>query len=186
MKNQLQVQPIELPALNPDRKAIDTVKLTTAQWLEEKLTTSFDFAGYVIVGKQSLKELREAREELLKQWKRPSDEKIIKALIKLKALTISRNESQEELDVVIEAFTERLREYPEDSVMKVLNESANYLKFFPSWSEIQSELDYYTQHRRSALKAIERKIEDGKRAQVWGDSKSPAQLVRESANKVDL
>jgi len=164
--NQLTVSPTALPPINPDRTAIDTLKHTSASWLEEQLTSDFDFVGYRITGQQTMSELMKVHDEISDMCPKMSEADIAKELIKLKTLTIPRKESQGEYDMTLEAYTEQLKDYPADAVIDVLRSAPGRNKFFPSWFELKEMLDFKSSHRLAALKAIEEKIDARRSAEL--------------------
>ena len=156
--NQLTVSPTALPPVNPDRTVIDTLRHSSVSWLEEQLTSDWDFVGYSITGKQTMDELMKAHKEISNLCPMIEETEVARELIKLKTLTIPRNESGGEYDMTLEAYTEQLKGYPADAVLEVLKAAPGKNKFFPAWYELKEELDYKSSHRLAALKAIEEKI----------------------------
>ncbi len=115
-------------------------------------------------------ELITAKEAINEFCQPATDEEMLKSLIKLKALTINRNASEGDNNFIIEAYIEKLKEYPRDAVLEVLNEASNENKFFPAWSELKKELDWKSSRRREAIATIERKINAKRYAEIKGTS----------------
>ena len=87
------------------------------------------------------------------------DNEIAKGLLKLRALTSHRNEGAD-IDIVLEAYVEKLKDYPRDAVLESLSKMSDQSKWFPSWIEIKNDVEFRCQHRVEMLKAIERKRDD--------------------------
>ena len=162
-----------------------TPGLSSVPWLEEKLTRDYEHSGWVINGQQTMKELNRAYDQIEAQCKPLEDLEIIKALIKLKTLTASRAASNEDYDITLESYTEQLRQYPADSVVAVLGQIAGQSKWFPAWYELKKELAYLSAPRLNALKAIERKILNGRITEIRQGTKGTPKLVCTTPNKAN-
>ena len=138
--------------------------LTAGLQVEERLSTDFDFQGYIITSHVGDDELAEAHKALSATMMPASDNQIAKALLKLRAS--HRNEGGD-IDIILEAYVEKLREYPRDAVLESLGKMSDQSKWFPSWAEIKDDVEFRCQHRVQMLAAIERKRdEQGRRAIV--------------------
>ena len=103
-------------------------------------------------------ELNQAKEEIESSLIPASDKELAKGLTKLSVLTKSRNQGVGDLEVKIETYLEKLKEYPRDVVLEVLRMAPGRYKFFPSWAELMEELDWRSGYAKEAVAAIEGKI----------------------------
>jgi hypothetical protein len=83
---------------------------------------------------------------------------VIEGLIKLRALTAHRNEENANLELISEAYIDKLMQYPADAVIQALNEAPDRDKWFPAWHDLKVRLDYLTTDRRLMVNAIDREI----------------------------
>ena len=127
--------------------------------IEEKLTSDFDFKGYIITNDMTESQIEHAYRLLINALQPADDRTIAKELLKLRAITSHRNDGGD-IDIIIETFVEKLRDYPSDSVLKGLKRIGDKSKWFPSWSEIKDEVDYQSRHRRALMSALERKRDE--------------------------
>ena len=111
--------------------------LTAGLQVEERLSTDFDFQGYIITSHVGDDELAEAHKALSATMMPASDNQIAKALLKLRALTSHRNEGAD-IDIIL----------------------------FPSWAEIKDDVEFRCQHRVQMLAAIERKRDEQERRAI--------------------
>ncbi len=81
------------------------------------------------------------------------------ALGKLKAITISRNVTDEDLTVQIAAMAEELCPYPLDAVLDSCRAWARSEKFFPTWAELRVLCEERVLFRRALARALRSYIE---------------------------
>jgi len=66
-----------------------------------------------------------------------------------------RGGDDEAADLQLEAYVAKLRRYPADIALAVLNRWPDTERFWPTWSEIKARLDRLTWRRRQMLEALE-------------------------------
>ena len=147
--------------LSVDRQAVSSLPPPLASCLEEKLGPRYDLERYAIKGADqlTLETLNEGRAVILEMSKPASDDMILQGLLKVRSLTASRGIGDADLDMTLEAFAEKLKEYPADATIQALNEAPDRSKWFPTWYELKDHIHYLSQHRRLILEAIDREIE---------------------------
>ena len=152
MTNQLTTQPEQTKLKTQSAKRIKI------SFLEEKLSPDFDFQGFKFNRKVTMAELNLAKEEIESSLVPASDKELAKGLTKLSLLTKSRNQGVGDLEVKIETYLEKLKEYPRDVALEVLGMAPGRYKFFPAWAELKEELDWRSGYAKEAVAAIEGKI----------------------------
>lgn len=148
--------------LSRDREAASSLPPALASCLEEQLGPEYDLERYTINDGGliiDLKVLNEGRIAILSLSEPADDDMILQALLKLRSLTASRGIGDADLDMTLEAFAEKLKEYPADATIQALNEAPDRSKWFPTWYDLKTRIHYLSQHRRLILAAIDRKIE---------------------------
>jgi hypothetical protein len=80
----------------------------------------------------------------------------VQAVVRLKALTVSRLTSEEDMAVQIAAMTEELSAYPLDVVRGACQAWTQQDKFFPAWAELRELCESLVLKRRSLLNALRR------------------------------
>jgi|GEM_PF-2017325 len=103
-------------------------------------------------------ELNKALEEIKSSLIPASDKEIAGELLKLRSLTKTRNEGKNDIRIMMESYAEKFREYPRDVALEVLGMAPGRYKFFPSWAELEEELDWRSGYAKEAVAAIEGKI----------------------------
>ena len=146
------------PAAENDRKAANSVAHTSGLEIEERHSKDYDFLGYLITNEVSDKILGQTYEALQASLIPATDNEIAKGLLKLRALTSHKADGQD-IDIILEAYVEQLREYPKDAVLESLNRMAGHVKWFPSWHELKDDIEFRCKHRIGLMKAIERKMD---------------------------
>lgn len=87
---------------------------------------------------------------------RPSPEDVvIQALVKCHLKTVSAKIEGADAELMIEAYTEELREFPADVVDGVLRDWAKTMKWFPALAEIYPELQRRVAYRVRAKSWVE-------------------------------
>ena len=144
---------------------MNSLTLTAGLLVEERQSTEFDFKGYIITNNIGDEKLAEAHQALLQTMAPAEDTEIAKGLLKLRALTSHRNDGGD-IDIILEAYVEKLKDYPRDAVLESLSKMSDQSKWFPSWIEIKEDVEFRCQHRLEMLKAIERKRDDQARRAI--------------------
>lgn len=142
-------------ALTADRTAVNSLTHSAGLKVEEEYTSDFDLKGYQIINTISNDKLEELSEAIKATMAPAEDNDIAQALLKMRALMSHKNDGGD-LDIILEAFVEKLKDYPKDAVLESLTRIPNQYKWFPSWVEIKEDVEFRCQHRRLILKAIER------------------------------
>lgn len=126
-------------------------------WLPRSVTTSMRSVMYLgpdsgrigtilawtLEGHPDRQEAREAL-EMLKSLMVPADPRAVQVeLTKMRALTVSRSETQENQSMALLAFGEQIESegYPIDVVKAACREVINGMKFWPSWHEYKERAD---------------------------------------------
>jgi len=147
--------------LSRDREAANSLPPALASCLEEQLGPEYDLESYTIndADQLTIEALTAGRTAILSLSEPADDDMILQALLKLRSLTASRGIGDADLDMTLEAFAEKLKEYPADATIQALNEAPDRSKWFPTWYDLKTRIHYLSQHRRLILMAIDRKIE---------------------------
>ncbi len=77
-------------------------------------------------------------------------------LAELRALTAHRAKDGVDMDMVADAFTRRLTEFPPDVVTAAVNAWADREEFWPSWAELKAECDKRMRGRSQVREALRR------------------------------
>jgi hypothetical protein len=149
---------VELRNLSLDKDARSSLKPALGSCLEPHHNPEWDTIRFDITGQVKKADLIEARQVILDHWPVPDRQLIAQAMLKLRALTASRNTGDLDLDLTLEAYAEKLAEYPADAVVQALNEAPDRSTWFPAWHELKVRLDYLTENRRLILNAIDREL----------------------------
>lgn len=103
--------------------------------------------------------LEEARAEILEQQWPAEPSEIAMWLTRLDALTARQGKTEIDLELMIQAYIDKLSAYPADAIEAALDNLADKSKWFPAWAEIQEELDWLTRRRRFIVAELDRKID---------------------------
>ena len=141
-------------ATQTDKAVAISLTLSAGLKIEEQLTSDFDFRGYIITNDVSDKKLNETYDAIQSTMMPAEDSVIARALAQLMALTAGK---AKDIDLTLESYVQKLRQYPKDAVIESLNKLADQYKWFPSWSEIKDDVEFRCRHRIELLRAIERK-----------------------------
>jgi len=161
-------------ARTADRTAVTSLTLLAGLKVEENYTHDFDLKGYQIINTISNDKLEELGQEIKATMAPAEDNDIAQALLKMRALMSHKNDGGD-LDIILEAFVEKLKEYPKDAVLESLTRIPDQTKWFPSWIEIKDDVEFRCQHRMLMLQAIERKqYEQANRAIIREVKQLPA------------
>lgn len=122
------------------------------------MSNDFELLGLKVSGDPSMDQLKTARVEVEELMQPADDQELMVGLVKLKSLTASRNMTDQELDMQIEAMVAKLKEYPRDAALKALERIADDVEWFPSWKQIKDWCLFYSRRRKLAQGAIEAAI----------------------------
>lgn len=93
--------------------------------------------------------------ELLNRLCQPADIKlVVRKLAELKAMTISRQRDDMDMELVGAAYGQRLAQYPADVVNAACDRWANREEFWPSWAELKGECDKLMRGRAKIREAF--------------------------------
>ena len=102
-------------------------------------------------------ELRRAR-ELIAPLVRGCDKRTaLIELTRLKMTTVSKAESQEDLNMRLAVYAEELTAYPTDCVVQACRKWTRMEKFFPAWAELKEILDRLARKRLALWRAVAEK-----------------------------
>jgi len=79
-------------------------------------------------------------------------------LAKLKARTVSRQQDQEELSLMLRVYADDLAEWPADVVKEVLRTQPKVSKFWPTWYELEERLKLKAWKRLKKRDALRRAV----------------------------
>lgn len=84
------------------------------------------------------------------------DEMIFAALAECAALCCRKSDGDEMNDAAVRAYMARLRSVPADCALTALREWPNRHKFFPTWHELQSEINKLARYRLVLQVAVQK------------------------------
>ena len=159
-------------ALAADRHAAKVLsKPLNGFWLDAvypAISGTFRISHYRIEGNPTLEAVRERHSQLSKLMAPASDQELLMELNRLWALTSHKTKSAPELDITLEAYTEKLQSYPRDAVVEALREAPENSQWWPAWKELKTEIEKKCHRRVLALDALERKIDGFEGNEVGG------------------
>ena len=141
-----------------DKEAKTCLPSQLASCLEPQFNSEWDTIRYDITAPVDVEVLKHGRSKILELCEAPERPMVIEGLIKLRALTAHRNEENANLELISEAYIDKLMQYPADAVIQALNEAPDRDKWFPAWHDLKVRLDYLTTDRRLMVNAIDREI----------------------------
>lgn len=103
-------------------------------------------------------ELSEAHRSLSLALLPADDTTLVKHLVRLRVSTASRQVSDLDQDLVLEAYAETLAEYPADVVASAMKRAPKLFKFWPTVSELVEMCEWRSRKRRLMLHAIEQEL----------------------------
>jgi hypothetical protein len=77
----------------------------------------------------------------------PDNKTLIAELTTLKLLTVSRNNSDDEMELVLRAYARELGRYPRDIVLAVIHKRARTEKWWPALAELLNAIEELTADR---------------------------------------
>jgi hypothetical protein len=128
--------------------------------LTKKLNSDYMIVGYDLCDDVSQADLREGI-ALIDASLAPCPASYLAQLLSQLFVTCARRKEDEQLqlDLVIEVYGSRLMDYPADIVEEVLLKWPDENKWFPTWHELKSEIDW--RNKRARLKeTLEKKLND--------------------------
>lgn len=111
-------------------------------------------AGYELVAPLPAGELAEAIGTIEAALIPAPAKQIVAELTRLRQLTISRDRSTVDLELLLAAYADELRQYPGDAVTVVLREWPRSHRFWPSLAELVELLEPIVRPRRELLNAL--------------------------------
>lgn len=93
--------------------------------------------------------------------------RILAELTRLRALTVSRDQSTTDLELIAAAYTDELAQYPVDAVVSVLRDWPRAHRFWPSFAELNEQLERIVTPRRELLRALRRGYQPPETSPDW-------------------
>lgn len=94
-------------------------------------------------------------------------QKVLAELTRLRALTVSRDQSTTDLELIAAAYTDELKKYPLDAVVEVLRDWPRSHRFWPSMAELVEPLDRLVGPRRALREALRRGYREPEVSPDW-------------------
>jgi hypothetical protein len=113
-----------------------------------------EFRGYQLMRPLSEEERAQCRVVLDLANASAEPIEILKLLTRLKHMTISAAQDEQDIAAQMVCYAEELSKYPADIVRHVLQTQPNQSKFWPAWSEISSRIVTLDRERRLKRKAL--------------------------------
>ena len=151
-----------------DKEAKTCLPSRLASCLEPQFNSEWDTIRYDLTATIDVEVLKHGRSQILDLCEAPERSTVIEGLIKLRALTAHRNEENANLELISEAYIDKLMAYPADAVVQALNEAPDRDKWFPAWHDLKDRLDYLTTDRRLMVNCIDREIAKLDKTSVQG------------------
>jgi len=120
-----------------EQAAIHSLPVSIGSCLEKRLNSDYEVIGYTIDVDVSIDDLETARQTIINQSQAPTIKQIAMALTKLDALTARPGKTETDIDLMIQAYADKIREYPADAVEQALDTLADN-HWFPTWAEIKT------------------------------------------------
>jgi len=112
--------------------------------------------SYTVAGNLTVEEIETALAAIDAASRAASKNEIVIFLARLKAMTVSPAQSQEEITGQMAFYAEELLHYPGDIVRHVLKTQPDQGKFWPAWQEIAARIDRAYDARRLMRAALQR------------------------------
>jgi hypothetical protein len=115
-------------------------------WGETSQFSGDEFMGVAITGVRvrptaDLALVQEAA-ELTARLCQPTEHRlVVRKLAELKAMTVSRQKDDVDMELTGAAYAQRLAKYPADVVEGAIDRWVNREEFWPSWAELKAECD---------------------------------------------
>lgn len=104
----------------------------------------------------------------VEQWLQPAPAQLILAeLTRVRALTISRDQSTADLELVAAAYADELREFPIDAVKGVLREWPRTHRFWPTLAELLDRMEHLIHPRKALRDALRRGYREPEVSPDW-------------------
>lgn len=113
-----------------------------------------EFNGYALTCEVPGADL-EAAHRQIQQFNAPANlPEIVTELVRLRALTKMRNETEIDSQIMISALAEEMAPYPIDIIQDACRKWARMEKFFPSWAELKDMIDFRFNRRKRLEQAL--------------------------------
>lgn len=86
----------------------------------------------------------------------PADDRVLKMLGAVRAMTVARAGDTDNLKLVLRLYADEIKAYPADVVEYVLATQAGISKWWPTWHELKERLDLYAGARHLLRRALGR------------------------------
>ena len=153
-----------LEALLPPRVRSSIVRLMVDRgtqatgWKGELL--GYEWSGVDV----PVDELESARATIAATLAPASMNELVTMLTKLRLMTNSRAESQDDVELTFSAYADALRTYPADIVRNVLKTQLARNPFWPAWAELAPHLERFARPRRLLHATVDQALAKAKAA----------------------
>ncbi len=158
----------EVVVFETEAEVVQSLKLSDVRWLGTRRTA--DLAGIdspfgadlIVVGYDvpnavpvsAAPELVGARRKLIELCRPLSGEDLVRELTRARILMSRTARSDEDWDLIVEAYADELRAYPADIVIDALRYVVRAEKWWPSWAELLEIVEHRARPRRALLAAL--------------------------------
>ena len=113
-----------------------------------------EFRGYALTREVPKADL-EAAWRQAREINAPANlQELVTELVRLRALTKMRNETEMDSQIMISALAEEMAPYPIDIIQDACRKWARMEKFFPAWAELKDMMDFRLNRRKRLEKAL--------------------------------
>jgi len=117
----------------------------------ERSNKEYEFAGYEI---DRVVDLNAAMEHLERQMEPASREELYAALGTLKLMTAGKAQDGNTIAAQIKVYAAQLAKYPADAALRGIERTADEVQWWPAWSELRENVEWFCKFRLAAMKAI--------------------------------
>ena len=142
------------PSQTIDQELETYLPQSVQQALASQVDRDYNLTGYQMT-KEVTKQDKDTAIKMLQKALEPLPANtILQELTRLKLKTMARNMTTEELSLQLAVYTDELGQYPADIVVKVLRDWPKQSKWWPTWHELDIELEWRTNRRQFKLDAL--------------------------------
>lgn len=140
-----------------DRQTVASLPQPVLRSVQEVMNSDYELVGYRLTDAVPDAALAEARSILATSMRPASRDALARELVRLRAVTVSRNAGAEDQALILSAYAEALAELPGNAVIATLCDWAKQNKFWPALAEIVDGTNDRCRHRRAMMAAIRRR-----------------------------
>jgi hypothetical protein len=96
-----------------------------------------------------------------------SPQRVLAELTRVRSLTVSRDQSTNDLELIAAAYTDELKKYPLDAVVEVLRDWPRSHRFWPAMAELLDPLDRLVAPRHALREALRRGYREPEVSPDW-------------------